>query len=68
LSDDNEDLRVLGGEVVTECKGMGGTLQAVGQVIEACLSKEIIKAKYESPFLSFFGVDDHIMTTRADNT
>ena len=34
--------------VAKACRGMGGTLRAVGQVIEACLSKEILKAKCEN--------------------
>ncbi|CCM03812.1 uncharacterized protein FIBRA_05961 [Fibroporia radiculosa] len=32
-------------KVVKECRGMGGTLDAIGQVIEACLTPEILKAK-----------------------
>jgi hypothetical protein len=41
----------MGKEVVLECRGMGGTLEALGQVIEACLSDEILKSKYVSPSL-----------------
>lgn len=32
-------------ELAKLCKGMGGTLEAIGQVIEACLASEILKAK-----------------------
>ena len=32
--------------VVNACKGLGGTLEAVGHVVEACLSAEIMKSKY----------------------
>lgn len=39
------ELERLGKQVVSESRGMGGTLDAIGQIIEACLSKEIIKAK-----------------------
>ena len=31
--------------VAKACRGMGGTLEAVGQVVEALISPEIIKAK-----------------------
>ena len=31
--------------VAKACRGMGGTLEAVGQVVEALVSPEIIKAK-----------------------
>ncbi|KAF4573650.1 hypothetical protein EYR36_008168 [Pleurotus pulmonarius] len=39
------ELERLGKQVVSDSRGMGGTLEAIGQIIEACLSKEIIKAK-----------------------
>jgi hypothetical protein len=42
----DEETRKMGKEVALECRGMGGTLEAIGQVIEACLSDEIIKSKY----------------------
>ncbi|OCH87544.1 hypothetical protein OBBRIDRAFT_796085 [Obba rivulosa] len=32
-------------EVAKLCRSMGGTLEAVGQIIEACISSEILKAK-----------------------
>jgi hypothetical protein len=34
-----------GSEVAKSCRGMGSTLEAIGRIIESCLSKEIIKAK-----------------------
>ncbi|CDO77305.1 hypothetical protein BN946_scf184753.g55 [Trametes cinnabarina] len=34
-----------GMEVVKMCRGMGGSLEAVGHVLEACLTAEILKAK-----------------------
>lgn len=40
-----EETARLGVDVVRDCKGMGGTLEAIGQVIQACLSTEILKAK-----------------------
>jgi len=40
-----EVLRKGGTEVVNECEGLGGTLQAVGAVLGACLSKEFLVAK-----------------------
>jgi hypothetical protein len=39
------ETREMGREVVLECRGMGGTLEAIGQVIEACSSDELIKAR-----------------------
>jgi len=48
----DEETKKMGKEVVLECRGMGGTLEALGQVIEACLSDEILKSKYVPPFLS----------------
>ncbi|KAF8515678.1 hypothetical protein BU17DRAFT_76792 [Hysterangium stoloniferum] len=34
-----------GSEVAKECRALGGTLEAVGRVLEACLSEEIVLAK-----------------------
>jgi hypothetical protein len=42
----DEETISMGKEVADECRLMGGTLQAVGEMIEACLSDEIIKSKY----------------------
>ena len=36
--------------VVESCRGMGGTLEAVGHVLHACLSREILTAKYACLF------------------
>jgi len=33
-------------EAVNTCHGMGGTLEAMGHILEACLSTEILKSKY----------------------
>ncbi|THH27936.1 hypothetical protein EUX98_g6250 [Antrodiella citrinella] len=38
---DEEEMK----EVVRLCRGLGGTLEAVGRVVEACLSTEIMKSK-----------------------
>lgn len=45
LDPDEELVQELGAQVTKVCKGMGGTLEACGKVIEACLSGEILKAK-----------------------
>jgi hypothetical protein len=37
--------RQMGEDIISDCMGMGGTLEAIGQVIQACMSSEIIKAK-----------------------
>ena len=34
-----------GMRIARACRGMGGTLEAVGQVIDACISPEILKSK-----------------------
>jgi len=41
---DDETMR-RGREVADVCRGMGSTLEAAGQIIESCMSREIIKAK-----------------------
>jgi len=46
----DEEMISMGKEVADECRLMGGTLQAVGEMIKACLNDEIIKSKYV-PFL-----------------
>ncbi|KAF9476022.1 hypothetical protein BDN70DRAFT_839938 [Pholiota conissans] len=38
-------LRKEGKEVVKECQGLGGTIEAVGAVLEACLAEEFLVAK-----------------------
>ncbi|KAI0352218.1 hypothetical protein OH77DRAFT_1485975 [Trametes cingulata] len=45
---DEEDTEVhleRGMEVVKMCRGMGGSLEAIAQVLEACFTAEILKAK-----------------------
>jgi len=39
------ELRMMGKEVVEECRGMGGSLTTVGEVIAACLCDEIWGSK-----------------------
>jgi hypothetical protein len=46
LQMDKQETVQMGEDVVRESKGMGGTLEAIGQVTLACLSDEILKAKY----------------------
>ena len=46
LDDDDEELEAQGSEVIKTCRGMGGTLEAIGQVLEACFTPEILKSKY----------------------
>ena len=41
----NEELLALGSRAVRLTKGMGGTLEAAGKVIQAATSTEILKAK-----------------------
>jgi len=41
----HDELALLGQEVTSECRKVGGALESVGQVLEACLSKEITKSK-----------------------
>lgn len=53
-----EVLRTKAVDVVKECEGLGGTLQAVGAVLAACLSKEFLVTKYVLSLwsgLSLFG-------------
>jgi hypothetical protein len=40
-----EEMRKRGMEVVKACSGMGGTLECVGTIMEACLVDEILRAK-----------------------
>lgn len=39
------ELRASSEEVIAECEGLGGTLQAIGAVLNACLSKAFLEAK-----------------------
>lgn len=41
-----EALRKTSSDVIKECAGLGGTLQAVGEVLAACLAKEFLVTKY----------------------
>lgn len=49
-TEEMEVLRKEGVNIVKECEGLGGTLQAVGAVLTACLSKEFLVAKYAPKF------------------
>ena len=39
------ELRISSQEVIAECEGLGGTLQAIGAILSACLSKAFLQAK-----------------------
>ena len=39
------ELGILSEEVIAECDGLGGTLQAIGTILTACLSKAFLLAK-----------------------
>ena len=39
------DLRISSEDVFAECEGLGGTLQAIGSVLSACLSKTFLQVK-----------------------
>jgi hypothetical protein len=45
LREEEKRVREMGAEVVKACQGMGGTLEGVGEILDACLSSEVIKAK-----------------------
>lgn len=51
----NEELSALGSRAARLTRGMGGTLEAAGKVIQATISMEILKAKWDfiTPSLSF---------------
>ncbi|KXN87809.1 hypothetical protein AN958_08125 [Leucoagaricus sp. SymC.cos] len=38
-------LRKLGESVTKDCRGLGGTLEAIAEVLDSCLTKEFVKAK-----------------------
>lgn len=40
-----EQLAAEGGALARQCEGLGGTLRAVGEVLKACLSNEVLKSK-----------------------
>ena len=39
------ELRMSSEEVIAECEGLGGTLQAIGAILRACLSKAFLQVK-----------------------
>ena len=39
------ELRMSSEEVIVECEGLGGTLQAIGAILRACLSKAFLQVK-----------------------
>lgn len=41
----SEELRQRGKEISQECRSLSGTLEAVGRVLDACLTDEIVLAK-----------------------
>ncbi|KAK2460063.1 hypothetical protein APHAL10511_007897 [Amanita phalloides] len=43
--EDLNDLVVEGEAIAKECEGLGGTLRAIGEVMKACLSNEVLKSK-----------------------
>jgi hypothetical protein len=60
-------VREMGAEVVKECRGLGGTLESVAEVLEACLSSEVLKAKYVF-LLTNIGRSAHDITMLIDST
>uniref|UniRef100_A0A5K1JYP9 Probable 3-oxoacyl-[acyl-carrier-protein] reductase oxidoreductase (EC) n=1 Tax=Ganoderma boninense TaxID=34458 RepID=A0A5K1JYP9_9APHY len=44
--DDWDFVEARGREVLKTCRGMGGALEAIGQVLESCFTPEILKSKY----------------------
>lgn len=39
-------LRKIGESVMKDCRGLGGTLEAIAEVLDSCLTKEFLKAKF----------------------
>ena len=39
------ELRMSSEEVIAECEGLGGTLQTIGAILRACLSKAFLEVK-----------------------
>ncbi|KAF9449730.1 hypothetical protein P691DRAFT_702735 [Macrolepiota fuliginosa MF-IS2] len=39
------ELRKVGEVVTKDCRGLGGTLEAIAEVLDSCLTKEFVKAK-----------------------
>jgi hypothetical protein len=46
LREEEARVKKMGAEVISACSRKGGILEAVGQILEACLSSEVLKAKY----------------------
>ncbi|PFH47789.1 hypothetical protein AMATHDRAFT_66920 [Amanita thiersii Skay4041] len=44
-TDEFEELCHEGSAVARQCEGLGGTLKAIGEVLKACLTSEVLKAK-----------------------
>lgn len=64
LEHEMEELRTLGAEVAEECEGLGGTLMAIGEVLRACIGKELLKAKYVIPLVHTFPDADNVRSNR----
>lgn len=67
-SENNKDVKKIMGQalgVVEMCRGMGGTLEALGHVLHACITEEILSAKYvpsillDTPRTEKFGMKPH---------
>jgi hypothetical protein len=43
-------LRKIGESVTKDCRGLGGTLEAIAEVLDSCLTKEFTTAKYNFLF------------------
>ncbi|KAF8589090.1 hypothetical protein K439DRAFT_1333586 [Ramaria rubella] len=59
----NDKFRKWGRDVAKECRALGGTLEAVGRVLEACLTEEIVLAKNHlkaSLSLTTHALDNHL--------
>jgi len=41
-----QEVKRMGYDVADACVGLGGTMESVGRIIRACLTQEILKAKY----------------------
>ncbi|KAF8531321.1 hypothetical protein JB92DRAFT_2691954 [Gautieria morchelliformis] len=59
----DDSFKKWGSDVAKECRTLGGTLEAVGRVIEACLTEEIVLAKNHlkaSLTLTTHALDNHL--------
>jgi hypothetical protein len=41
-----KQLRKTGESVVKDCRGLGGTLETIAEILDSCLTKELVKAKW----------------------